>query len=131
MNRIAPGFRIPKSVHVPLLAAAFGALLFTAVEATTAPLTEWVMNSYRDAPAAGEQPKETDDPAPPNAATVSRRARCKHCGIIESKRQVGGVHEITVRLADRSTYVFSDTSPANWRLGERIILIGGGNSPDR
>ncbi len=131
MNRFAPGFRIPKSVHVPLLVAAFGALIISAVQATTVPLTEWVMSPNKD-PAAGEQPKETEDAAPPDSATVSSgKSRCKHCGIIESKRQVGAVHEITVRLADRSTYVFSDTSPANWRLGERIILIGGGNSPRR
>ena len=130
MNRIAPGVPIPKSVQLPLLAAAFGALIFTAVQATSVPLTDLVKSTYKD-PAAGEQPKEAEDAAPSDSTTVSRgKSRCKHCGIVEAKRQVGGVHEITVRLADRSTYVFSDTSP-NWRLGERIILIGGGNSPRR
>jgi len=38
---------------------------------------------------------------------------------------------VTVRLSDRSTQVFSDSNPANWRPGERVILIGGGNSPRR
>ena len=56
MNRIAPGVPIPKSVQLPLLAAAFGALIITAVEATTVPLAEWVMSTNKD-PAAGEQPR--------------------------------------------------------------------------
>lgn len=130
MNRAGFGLHVPKSVHLTLLAAGFALLVFTVVEVTTAPLTEWFQTSAQGLPGGADQPKDTEEPAAANRAGESNsKTRCKYCGIIESTRKVGSVHEVTVRLADRSTHVFSDSNAANWRPGERIILIGGGNSP--
>ena len=38
---------------------------------------------------------------------------------------------IVAILRDGSTHVLSDASPANWRPGERMILIGGANQSGR
>lgn len=78
------------------------------------------------------------------------RPRCPGCGVIVSMREVdvpvetsvheviGAVqvgnpdeaarvltrnHEITIRMADGSSRVISHASPANWRLGERVVVI--------
>jgi hypothetical protein len=40
-------------------------------------------------------------------------------------------YEITVRLADGSRRVIDHASPANWRPGERVIVIDGANPSDR
>ena len=123
----------PKSgLLLPLLGAGFAFLVVIAIAVGTAPLAGWFQTSDREV-AGGtggtEQQKETEDSPATSPVTETRsKARCKVCGIIESTRQVGGVHEVTVRLSDRTTHVFSDSNPANWRPGERIILIGGGNS---
>ena len=97
------------------------------------------------------------DPAAPLLATGEARvrARCPECGVIVSMREIevrdddtgrprtarGAVagsrietrvdlarsFEITVRLADGSSRVFNDASPARWRSGERVIVIDGAN----
>lgn len=130
MNRTGFGLHVPKSVHVTLLAVGFALLVFAAVAATTAPLTEWFQTSAQGLPAGADQAKDAEA-TPSQTGDSNSKTRCKYCGIIESTRKVGSVHEVTVRLADRSTHVFSDSDAANWRPGERIILIGGGNSPRR
>jgi hypothetical protein len=130
MNRAGIGLHGPRSVHLALLAAGVALVVFAAAAATTAPLTEWFQTSAQGSPAGADQPKDAEEsPAANTPNETSGKTRCKYCGIIESTRKVGSVHEITVRLADRSTHVFSDSNPANWRPGERIILIGGANSP--
>jgi len=85
-------------------------------------------------------------------------ARCDECGIIVSMRAIegqdggfgpgatGGVtagnpgeapvksassHEIVVRMADGSTRVIGAANPAQWRAGERLIVIGGVTPPAR
>jgi len=129
MNRAGFHLQVPKSSHVvSLLAAAFAILVFVVVAVSAVPFAEWFENAYRDATVTPEQPVE-DSSAAGAASEPRSKARCKYCGIIESTRQVGGIHEVTVRLQDRTTQVFSDANPANWRPGERIILIGAGNSP--
>jgi outer membrane lipoprotein SlyB len=40
-------------------------------------------------------------------------------------------YEFTVRLADGSSRVLNDASPARWRSGERVILIDGANRSNR
>ena len=129
MNRVGFGLHVPKPVHLAL-AAGFALLVFIVVEVTTAPLTEWFQTSAQALPDGADQPKNAEA-TPSQASESNSKTQCKYCGIIESTRKVGSVHEVTVRLADRSTHVFSDSNAANWRPGERIILIGGGNSPRR
>lgn len=126
MNKAGFGLHVPKSVHVTLLAAGFALLGLAAVGLATAALTEWFQTSAQALAGGADQTKEA---TPSQAGESNNKTRCKFCGIVESTRKVGSVHEVKVRLADRSTHVFSDSNPANWRPGERIILIGGGNSP--
>jgi hypothetical protein len=61
--------------------------------------------------------------------------RCSHCGWIESKEEIlrgaadshlARLYEYTVRMADGSSSVFREQLPVSWRLGERLVLIGGG-----
>jgi hypothetical protein len=86
----------------------------------------------------------TEDPA--NAAISNVRAKCPECGVVEAMRELaplavdarpavagdGGrgprsqrTYEITLRMKDGGSHHFVDTNPANWRLGERVLLIGG------
>jgi len=80
------------------------------------------------------------------------RPRCPECGVIVSVRQIerrtedngpgaaagaapgngdelqvttNWTYEITVRMSDGSSRVVEDANPAEWRTGERLIVIGG------
>lgn len=80
-------------------------------------------------------------PAPeaalPRQAADSARSRrpCGQCGVITSIREVaatgeeagaGGMrYEFTVRQEDSTHRVITDVNPAAWRVGERVIAIGG------
>lgn len=68
------------------------------------------------------------------------RVKCAECGVVESSREiepfvvVGVVagkasrsHEVTVHMKDGSNRVFVDSTPANWRAGERVTFIEGAN----
>ncbi|MCX7157399.1 MAG: hypothetical protein NTW45_13270 [Rhodocyclales bacterium] len=37
-------------------------------------------------------------------------------------------YEITIRMRDGSTHVIEQARPANWRVNERLILIGGADA---
>jgi hypothetical protein len=85
---------------------------------------------------------------PPAPAEDDARVtgKCSGCVMVVSKREIeqpgaaGGVtrdglnetpgnstksYEITVRMKGGSSRVFMDAYPANWRPGERVILIEG------
>ncbi len=80
------------------------------------------------------------------------KVKCAECGVIVSMREIelsndstgfditgkaaaGDLnstqakstksHELTIRLADGSIRVISEANPARWRLGERVVVIGG------
>jgi hypothetical protein len=65
-----------------------------------------------------------DLPEPP-------RARCSGCGVIESIRPLAPLEgepagfEFTVRLRDGSLRTSTSTGKASWRVGDRILLLGG------
>ena len=86
------------------------------------------------------------------------KGRCAECGVIVSTREIdtrdegagrdaSGAssarnqdalrvtlarrYEITIRMADRSSRVINDMSPASWRPGERVIVIDGANRSNR
>jgi len=85
-----------------------------------------------------------------NDAPPMLRTKCPECGVVESWREIvpdGSDHadtavvqqgrtspqnrapqlksyEITLRMKDGSSHRFVDANPANWRPGQRIILIG-------
>jgi hypothetical protein len=50
-------------------------------------------------------------------------AGCRHCGWIESKREVSPqMYEYTVRMRDGSRSVFQEALPVTWRQGERLLV---------
>jgi outer membrane lipoprotein SlyB len=86
------------------------------------------------------------------------KGRCAECGVIVSVRDIelrneNGMsgatgetvagnqnetqvqstksHELTIRLADGSSRVINEASPAHWRLGERVIVIDGAHPSDQ
>ena len=119
---------ITKHARLPLLIAGIAAILFSTAAATSTPLLEWL--HHHPSAGAGTAAQASDRPFP---STIEPRAaaRCTECGVVESTRRVaqGGnlpaLHEITVRLRDGSIRVSSQVNPAQWRVGERIILIDG------
>lgn len=80
-------------------------------------------------PAAG--PLQVAAPLPAAVVPEPPRSRCPGCGVVEAIRPlppVGGVpagFEFTVRLRDGSIRTSTTPSPTSWRVGDRIILIGG------
>jgi hypothetical protein len=77
--------------------------------------------------AACEGPGALLDPA------LDVSSRCSHCGWIESKQQISpailephsfAVYEYKVRMANGSSSLFREKTSANWRVGERLIVIG-------
>lgn len=103
---------------------------------------------------AGWHPGSSDGAAgvPVIDALPAVKARCDECGVIVSVRDIelrnestgsGATgetvagnnneaqvqstksHELTIRLADGSSRVINEASPAHWRLGERVIVIDG------
>jgi hypothetical protein len=119
----------------PRSAAGLAAIVLGAAAITA--LVDW-------SPALAEHPAVALASAPAPAA----KARCVECGVIVSKREIdtasGEVspkssvnsdpnssrnsslrYEFTVRMGDGSSRVFDDVSPANWRDGERVTIIGG------
>jgi len=123
----------------PLWIGASVALAFAA--ASTAAIVGW-------APAAAEPTIEVHAPE----LTPGAEPRCAECGVIVSKREIDNAsgeasprssaepprnsslsssprYEFTVRMADGSKRVFDAVQPANWRVGERVTLIGGDDPP--
>jgi hypothetical protein len=73
-----------------------------------------------------------DDPS--ETASVEATPRCKRCGWIEARREVGPrpeepngpvVYEYTVRMADGSLSQFREKHATQWRVGERLMVIAG------
>ena len=131
--------QIPKSMHVPPLSAGITAIVFSIGVMTIVAITGWFHSSFEGSGgiSAREQlpaiPRALRWVATSGASHTRAKARCDECGVVESMRRVAPVgnspalYEITVRMRDGSTRVSSDASPANWRPGEGIILIGGDN----
>lgn len=117
---------ITKFIRIPLLVTGIAAILFSTAAATSAPLLNWLHNL----PAADASVQAQVD-ALPDTAEPRPRTKCPQCGVVESMQRVAGegnsptLFEITVRLRDGSTRVSRHASPAQWRLGERIIVIDG------
>ena len=128
--------RPPKSMHMPLMIAAIAAILFTAVAMASLPIMGWLHASFKsiDRIFAQERTPEAALSAATSGAGQARvKARCDECGVIDSMRRIDAVgdtpasYETTIRFGDGSTRVLRDASPPNWRPGERINLIGGGD----
>jgi hypothetical protein len=76
---------------------------------------------------AGEQ---ADAPLP--LAPGHRRARCEGCGVVEAIRVIDGqpaTYAFTVRLKDNSIRTSITATTDQWRVGDRIIVMGGAGAP--
>jgi hypothetical protein len=116
------------------------------------------IRGWRPAPAGvSAKPVVPAVDAAQRRAKARAGGRCAECGLIVSIRKInrhGDVfrsgragegraerdenppnpttsHEIMVRMADGSSRVISDVSPASWRVGERVIVIAGTLPPQR
>jgi hypothetical protein len=69
--------------------------------------------------------------SPAAASALDVRKHCAGCGFVQSIRHVGAAgllpaaYEFTVRMRDGSVRTSSDASEGRWRVGDRIILVGG------
>ena len=78
-------------------------------------------------------------PAPSEVSDLAS-TRCEECGVVESTRMVerrdenegpyamarpARIAEVTVRMSNGESHLFTDESRANWRPGERVIIIAG------
>jgi len=68
--------------------------------------------------------------AQPAESLARRKPRCAECGLVESvsasRAPTGSAgREITIRLMDGSSRVIADPNPAEWRPGERVMVIDG------
>jgi hypothetical protein len=74
----------------------------------------------------------------PREGDTPPTVKCAGCGVIASMREIQqpatGIdfrgestrsYEVTVRMNDGSSHVFMDSKPANWRPGQRVILVEG------
>lgn len=95
-----------------------------------------------------------DDVSIPAQAGSRVRLKCGECGIVESLREIKPAgetsnpaasgrgpklalneaaaksnkrYEVTVRMRDGASRVFEESTPANWRPGERVSVIDGGS----
>ncbi len=102
--------------HGPVAAAPVAEAPFAATSALAAPAPE--------------------DALPRQAAEGARTRRvCAECGVIKSIRKIAVIgedagadairYEFTVRQEDGTHRVITDVNPAAWRVGERVIAIGG------
>lgn len=93
-----------------------------------------------------------DDVSVPAQAGARVRVKCGECGIVESLREIKPAdaasiplasgrlaklalneaaaksnkrYEVTVRMRDGASRVFEESTPANWRPGERVTFIDG------
>lgn len=130
---------IPRAGLWPALAGGVFALLAAGVTLSAAPMDDWLLASGQARTEAASRPAEDFEQSPgtqPPQEATRRKPRCAHCGVVESTRALEAdgtpaLYEITVRLADKSRHVFSDTDASKWRPGARVVLIGGGLPPQR
>ena len=118
--------QIIKPPRISLLITGITVVLFSTAAATSAPLLD-LLNKRT---AANTSVRAQVD-ALPDSAEPRPKTKCPECGVVESMQCVAGegnspaLYEITVRLRDGSTRVSHHTSPAQWRLGEHLLLIDG------
>lgn len=119
------------------------ALVSLSVVAMTNVPPGWFPSSF-----AGSDQTSAEEALPPLPAAVTAGApgaeksgrvnrKCRECGVVDSVRRIAlteiapASYEVTVRMRDGATRVVSVASHGNWRLRERITLIGGENQPGR
>ncbi|GEM_PF-1598108 len=117
------------------LAGFVGSIVFATVAAASTPLMSWMGETLDPTASLPVQRASEALAAPLSAPEADGRARgrssCDSCGFVESVRQLEPVgnmpaaYEFTVRLRDGSSRISSIANTARWRVGDRIMLIGG------
>lgn len=90
-----------------------------------------------DDSAAATDTDDSNAPIPDTALAM----KCAQCGVVSSLREIAGseissesipsrgnlrkTYEVTVHLRDGSKHVFREIGSSIWRVGERMIVIGG------
>lgn len=138
----APRTKTPKSLRVPLVIAGIAAILLAGVTANRQSIEQSVyatfagLNRFVVRDAMPDARAGLDADALTGTGAIRVKLRCDECGFVESMRWVEAgnsteTYEITVRMRDGTAHINRDPNPANWRPGERIILIGGANPSGR
>jgi hypothetical protein len=118
----------------PVALASIGVAILCGVVAVAA----WSMTgSWGRSPqaAAPAQAEAAPGSLPATSGKARARSRCDSCGVVEIIRRFESAgkspagYEFTVRLRDGTTRVSSDASPARWRIGDTVMLIGGAKPP--
>jgi len=110
------------------------AWLIVLVTAGCVAMLVWLLTSTATSPASTA---ETHGGHVPAVGIYSARRSCPECGVVSSTQGIGraaeGINsgiEVTVRMRDGSSRQFTDTSSANWRVGDRMIIIGSATHVD-
>ncbi len=136
-----------KPLHLRLPAGGVAAILLSGVAII---LLSYSAQSFVGDSVAAQSPEAVTAAA--IAAPATRGFRCDECGVIESTRKIEapsenagidvparitgekrgaikakplGNYEITIRMQDGSMRVIKDAKSAQWRHGERVIIIAG------
>lgn len=117
---------------LPFVAAV---VVFSTVAVANVPVTGWLDGSPEQAQRLPAQAPDAEAAATLGEGGSKARAktRCDACGVVQAIRRIDQVgdlpaaYEFTVRLRDGSTRLSSNASPAKWRVGDPIMLIGGAN----
>ena len=97
----------------------------------------WLQGAGEGASAPAAATAAADEPAGPIDGDARGRggSRCTSCGIVESVSRVDAgpgaaseSYEFTVRMRDGTARVSRMDSAADWRSGDRIMLIGGASA---
>ena len=123
--------QIPKSMQLPALITGIGAILFSTVAMTKAPIAGWSHLAGENKISAQQQLGESAAAQPSGTRQVRVKPKCNECGVVESMRRINperdspAIYEIKVRMRDGSIQVSHDANAATWHRGEHIILLGG------
>jgi len=137
---------IPKPIWIAgiavcLLSASGTVAIFASTLASYASIPDDDAPSRRAAAPRGSEDARVSDPQANAAmaqASINRRnpGWCPACGVVVSMRQIepsdeAGRQELTIRFRDGETIVLNEATRRSWRLGNRVIVIGGLNAPGR
>jgi hypothetical protein len=115
--------RVPPTILQGMMAAAVLCVLVPALVHALQPANRFAA-AQRIAP-----------PLPAIDLPEEPRSRCQGCGVVEAIRQLAPVegslagYEFTVRLRDGSVRTSTTIGKASWRVGDRILLLGGQAAP--
>jgi hypothetical protein len=128
-------------IAVCLLAASGTVAIVGSIPASYASIPDEDAPSHGAVAPRGSENARVSDPqanAAITQASINRRnpAWCPACGVVESMREIEpsgevGRQELTIRFRDGGTIVLNEATRRSWRLGNRVIVIGGLNTPGR